>query len=36
MGIVIADGILFRSGMQRDLAALANIVGDNQYRRACF
>jgi PAS domain S-box-containing protein len=36
IGIVISDSILFRSGMQRDLSALASIVGDNSTAALAF
>src|SRR6185295_16808092 len=35
-GVVIADSILFRSNMERDLAALASIVGDNSTAALAF
>jgi PAS domain S-box-containing protein len=35
-GIVIADSLLFRSTMQRDLAALAKIIGDNSTAALAF
>jgi PAS domain S-box-containing protein len=36
IGIVIADSVLFRAGMQRDLAALANLVGYNSTAALSF
>src|SRR6185369_5915130 len=36
IGIVISDSILFRAGMQRDLSALASIVGDNSTAALAF
>jgi PAS domain S-box-containing protein len=36
LGIVIADSVLFRSGMQRDISALAQIVADNSTAALAF
>src|SRR5947207_7255681 len=36
ISIVIMDSILFRATMQRDLSALANIVGDNSTAALAF
>jgi PAS domain S-box-containing protein len=36
LGIVIADSVLFRSGMQRDISALAEIVADNSTAALAF
>jgi PAS domain S-box-containing protein len=36
LGIVIADSVLFRSGMQRDISALAEIVADNTTAALAF
>src|ERR1700749_4362020 len=36
LGIVIADSVLFRSAMQRDISALAQIVADNPTAALAF
>ena len=36
LGIVIADSILFRAAMQRDISGLAQIVGDNSTAALAF